>query len=653
LREPRLRERGEIVRRGPLAAWTRLAAVAACSALLACGISDDDASKPRPAAAAPSPTIERYTDLLRLGIHYQTVLSGARVGNEVWDLGGQYRPVLAQGVGRVELGPVPPGDDCRLVVGVARQGGDERMPLRARIALHDASDPDRTIFETELGAPPPGAWIDRVEPLRGAPGQEFRILLEAGPAEGGGARVGWSAPHVICRVARTPLTPLAHPHVLLISLDTLRPDHLGLYGYGRDTSPVLDALAGESRVFDRVFAPASWTLPSHASLFTGVLPAVHGAGHASPYAPLPADGPATIAEQLRDAGYTTIAFTAGGLMSRKNGLDRGFQWWTEQTRANLAATLPGFFDAIGTAPQKPLFLMLHTYDIHGPYGYVPGGDAIVVPPRKGTAAPAPTPPCGGAECGDAEWKRVRAIGYHEYQRFDRFSGVGDAIEAYDRGIRFVDGQLGVLFDRLRDVGIFDSMLIVVTSDHGESLYERGAYFGHSYTLYDEELRVPLIVRLPDRTAARSDALVELTDVAASILDVAGLPHPPAMEGRSLFARDATAERRVVSGEAAHTGQRFARSAGAKWITAWAPGVVSLVPAQLRERIDSDEQVFDVARDPGERHDLAVAGAPEPADTVALQAIVEAAPVPGTDNQKPAPALDAERERQLRELGYLR
>ena len=140
-------------------------------------------------------------------------------------------------------------------------------------------------------------------------------------------------------------------------------------------------------------------------------PRRHGAGHASVYTPLAQDGPATIAELLRDSGYWTIGFTAGGLMGRSNGLDRGFQWWTERIRANLHATLPGFFDAIGTAPTMPLFLLLHSYDIHGPYAYLPNAEEIHVGPRTGASQQATDTACEGPECRDrdAEWKRIRAI----------------------------------------------------------------------------------------------------------------------------------------------------------------------------------------------------------------------------------------------------
>jgi arylsulfatase A-like enzyme len=308
------------------------------------------------------------------------------------------------------------------------------------------------------------------------------------------------------------------------------------------------------------------------------------------------------------------------------------------------------------APTKPLFLLLHTYDIHGPYAYLPGAGEIRVGPRAGVE-PRPAParcPVSGACDEAAEWQRIRSVPYHAYQRFERFGGLAEARDAYDVGIRFVDTQLGVLLARLRDVGILDRSMLVITSDHGESLFDRSLYLGHSYTLYDEEVHVPLVVRLPDGRRGRSDALVDLADVAAWMLDAAGVPPPEGVEGRSPLARESGAApaRESVHGESSHTGRRYVRSLGWKFISAAAPGVKSLLPAALRDRFSAGEELYDYADDPRERRNRA-AMAPLPDEAVALRAAGEAKPVPGLRNEEPAPVLDATQEQQLRELGYLR
>jgi len=576
---------------------------------------------------------------------------------EVWDLDQHYRSVLAQSGGRTVLGPVPPGEQCRVVFGVAAKAHRGAGPVRFRMSARGPDALERLLFETAIeGASE--TWVDRREAIPDFASQEFSIVLEVSGDADVAVRGAWSAPHVICQTPRTPLVDLPHPHVILISLDTLRADHLGTYGYARDTSPVLDAFASEAMVFEEAFAPANWTLPSHASLFTGVSPAKHGAGHASVYTPLAQDGPPTIAELLRDSGYWTIGFTAGGLMGRSNGLDRGFQWWTERTRANLHTTLPGFFDAIGTAPTKPLFLLLHTYDIHGPYAYLPNAAEIRVGPRAGASQQAADTACEGSACRDrdAEWKRIRAIKHEEYQRLDRFEGLGQAVDAYDRGIRFVDSQLGALFDRLRETGIYDRSIIVITSDHGESLYDHSLYLGHSYSLYDEEIHVPLLVRLPGGSPGRSDQLVQLMDVLPLILEAAGVPVPPLIEGQNPLAQVAGARSRTqVFGEASQTGARFARASDWKYIAPSLPAgdPRNKLPRGLEDRFAFGEQRFDLVRDPHEQHALAIGTASSTAPVETLRAAALAHPQPSMRNEEPAPVVDPVQQEQLRALGYVR
>jgi arylsulfatase A-like enzyme len=338
------------------------------------------------------------------------------------------------------------------------------------------------------------------------------------------------------------------------------------------------------------------------------------------------------------------------MMSRRNGLDRGYQWWTERTRANLASTLPGVFDAIGVGPAKPLFLTLHTYDIHGPYAYLPGVRDLRVGARAGSAE-RPRARCWASSACDSasEWERVRSNPYHDYQRFERFEGLPDAVDAYDVGIRFVDIQLGRLFARLRDVGILDNSMVIITSDHGESLYERALYLGHSYTLHDEEVRVPLVVRLPDGARGRSDALVTLADVAASMLEQAGVPLPEGMEGRNPLRG---ASRTSVAGESVHTGRTYLRADGWKLISPVAPGIKSLLPSPLADRFDAGGQLYSHRDDPFEQHNR-MATAPTDPGVAALLAELDGLPVPGRQNGGSAPALDAQQQQQLRELGYLR
>jgi arylsulfatase A-like enzyme len=557
-----------------------------------------------------------------------------------WSLAGDHRPVLFQHPpSRVALGAPPDGADCRLrfALGINEPAWSRSDGVVFRIRL-DAASGGSPVFEElldpRLAAP---RWQEREVALPGpAPGAELVFETDPGPA---GSRdhdhAGWASPHVVCRArARGGPRRAPAPDVILVSIDTLRADHLGVYGYAGSTSPHLDAFARESLVYENAFSPSPWTLPAHASLFTGLYPDEHRAGHDAPFVALGPEPP-TLAEKLREAGYRTVGFSAGGVMSARYGLARGFDRWHEWTRASLRSVLPAVFAELGAEPERPLFLFLHTYDVHGPY-----------------AAWEERGPAPGAAAPDPEWQRVRRIGYHDYLGLDRFRGLADVVAAYDAGIAHTDAQLGRLFARLREVGSYDASLIVVTSDHGESLYERELYIGHSFSLHDEEIRVPLLVRLPgSRRTGRVPGLVSLVDVMPLVLGVAGGGPEGAAEA-SLRPGALTPDRSSVRGEATHTGARYLRTQDRKWITQPHPrgSPASRVPAGLADRFGWDGRAFDLVRDPAERRST---GSPEESGEAASEPLrpwLAAGDPPGL-GQDPAPA-DAEQMERLRALGYV-
>jgi arylsulfatase A-like enzyme len=330
-------------------------------------------------------------------------------------------------------------------------------------------------------------------------------------------------------------------------------------------------------------------------------------------------------------------------MSRRSGLDRGFQVWTERPRANLESMLPSIFAALDRDHAEPLFLLVHTYDVHGPYAELPG-----VEPVPGSVEPTAS---GRAT---EEWERIRSISIHDYQKLERFAGVDDVIDAYDAGIRWVDARLGRLFDRLKEIGIYQDALVIVTSDHGESLYDRKLYLGHSYTLYDPEVRVPLIVRLPEATRrGRVEELVGLEDLVPLILQVVGTGSPSGLAGTDPLARidGRTPQREGVTGEASHTGARYARSVGLKLIGAARPvgDPASRLPGRLQDRFEAAEQLFDLGVDPTEGRNLADTGLQE-SEAKSLRAWIEERPRPGGELSEVD--LEPEEADQLRALGYL-
>ena len=303
--------------------------------------------------------------------------------------------------------------------------------------------------------------------------------------------------------------PAARPNVLLISIDTLRADRLGAYGARAIETPALDALAQGGIRFENAFTPVPLTLPAHWTLHTGVEPWHHGVVDNGMSARTP---PATLAERLSAIGYDSAAFVAAFVLHRSFGLDRGFDHYDDGPATDAAldqvvhATAPAD-ERVGRAlrwlqdgrqrPARPFFLWLHLFDPHAPY----------------------QPP-----------KDFRA----------RYAG-----RPYDGEVAFVDSQIARLMAGLERLGVAESTLIVLTSDHGESLGEHGEQT-HGVLLYEATLRVPLIVRLPAGQNAgevRTEAAT-LADVVPTLLACVGLPSGPEIDGRDLFGKKTGDVRRL-------------------------------------------------------------------------------------------------------------
>jgi arylsulfatase A-like enzyme len=320
--------------------------------------------------------------------------------------------------------------------------------------------------------------------------------------------------------------PEEAPTVILISIDTLRPDRLGCYGAVKPTSPNLDRFREQAVLFTCAIAQAPSTLPSHATMLTSLLPEHHGAFF-SRRSPLPGDLP-TVATVLAAAGYRTAAFTGGGQIAPEFGLDRGFQvYGVNEGGDDFSAAVRAGLEWLEREPERPAFLFLHTYQVHHPYT----PDAELLPMFDDDyAGPLPD------EISKDLLKRINrgevVIDERDLQHI---------LAAYDTEIRSVDEAFGELMNGLDKLGLAANALVVFTSDHGEEFGEHGAVGWHSHTLYDELLRVPLLIRFPDGFAAGAtvDDQVRLLDVAPTITSAAGLDAPPSFEGFDL--------RRVIDG----------------------------------------------------------------------------------------------------------
>ncbi|MEL7058537.1 MAG: sulfatase [Acidobacteriota bacterium] len=302
------------------------------------------------------------------------------------------------------------------------------------------------------------------------------------------------------------------PNVLLVVVDTLRADHLTTYGYARDTSPRVQSLiADQGVVVETAYAQAPWTLPSMASLLTGLPPDdlldVEGRPWGVPSAAR------TLAERFVDAGWATAGFVANPTMHAGNGFAQGFEVFESAPYDLASMALPAdrvqaqALDWLETAPAEPFFLYVHYLDPHDPYdnAEIPDGRSPFFPDYDG--------PISG---GDAH-----GLYLGELELSDPERDVEHLRALYDSEIRYVDRFVGELIDALGPR--LDNTLIVFTSDHGEEFYENGS-FKHGETLYDELIHVPLIFRWDGELPAgrRVEGTARLLDIVPTLIEAAGL-----------------------------------------------------------------------------------------------------------------------------------
>jgi arylsulfatase A-like enzyme len=315
------------------------------------------------------------------------------------------------------------------------------------------------------------------------------------------------------------------PNVVLVVIDTLRPDHLNHYGYDRLTAPAFDGLAAKATRFDEAFSPSSWTLPSAASLHTGLLPSRHGVTRSG--GGLNAEV-VTLAEALHAAGWYTIGHTFNGYVSRATGFAQGFDLFddflgTWKTYPDASVMVDRVGTWLGEHPQRPFLLYLHVMNTHGPYRV----------PSPAKAALLGRPPSrtfhyyGPLMTDIVRGRRLAARAEVSPAYLESLT------EQYDTAIRYTTDQLGRVFAMLQAAGLYDPSLIVVTADHGEELFDHGG-FSHGYSLHRELVHVPLYVKLPGQhRGAATRARVSLVDIFPTVLDVLGLPPPTVTDGRSL------------------------------------------------------------------------------------------------------------------------
>jgi arylsulfatase len=328
----------------------------------------------------------------------------------------------------------------------------------------------------------------------------------------------------------------ARPDVVLISLDTLRPDHLSIYGYPRETDPALARLAGEAVVFEQAYSQSSKTAPSHMTLMTGLLPEVHGVANVDlrrERVRVSEDVP-TLAEILHEAGYHTVGVHGGGNVSADYGFDRGFDAYVEERE--LGPWLRAARERVArhdAEDRRPLFLFLHTYQIHAPYLPPPEhARRFVDPAYSGRIASSVEALTAAAGHRPKRWSHTFWDLVDESSEAD----VRHLVDLYDAGIHFTDEGLGGFLDGLRARPRWSHTLLIVLSDHGEAFGDHGR-FQHK-TLHQEILQVPLLIRFPAgdplHGARRVPDVVRLMDVPVTVLDRLAIAPPGFVQGRSLL-----------------------------------------------------------------------------------------------------------------------
>jgi arylsulfatase A-like enzyme len=317
-------------------------------------------------------------------------------------------------------------------------------------------------------------------------------------------------------------------NVLLVTIDTLRADHLGAYGYARPTSPRIDALARSGVLFEKAYTFWPKTRGSMAIMLTGRRPSRNGYGKSHP---LLLDFNPTLASVLKDAGYVTAAVVDNPNLAALNGYAKGFdsyrETWEEKELASEADRARAITDA-GIAflraarPDRPFFLWLHYVNPHAPYTPPPPFDTAFLDGRASRGPALPLVP--GLHGGIPKRLAVRGqdrLGYYVAQ--------------YDGEIAAVDQEVGRVVDALGSSAAQGKTVMVLTSDHGESLGEHGYYFDHGEDLFEPSLAVPLVVTLPGAEAGRrSPAFASTLDVVPTVLDAVKVSYPPDLAGTSLL-----------------------------------------------------------------------------------------------------------------------
>jgi len=527
----------------------------------------------------------------------------------------------------------------RFALGLSPAPGRSEAAVRFQVLIDG-----KVAFEKVLGHGKDGLpvdWHDAAVDLTPYRRRRVRLTLSTSPANEdlpGPVAAGFATPRIVTEEALPRLEEASgRPNVLVVLVDTLRADHLSCYGYSRPTSPCLDALARESALYERVISQAPWTWPATASIFTSLYPNAHGVVSADRC--YLRESIVTLAELFQDAGYTTWGISANSLICRAQNFHQGFEIFHELFHEPADRITDEFLGWLPEASNRVFFAYLHYLDPHHPYD----------PPEAARRAIAPE--LFGPDATETLRRIETGKGGRAIQALERDKE--HVIALYDGEIRHWDTQFGRIVEALRSRGLLDKTVIVVTSDHGEELWEHG-HLGHAKTLYQEVLHVPLVLHARGMVRpGRIASLAETTDILPTLCALAAVDGPPGISGRVLPGVKDASSPPARDRAFASTSLAWRGAAGRRLIDQEAilTGSMKLIRSQVDEGSDDRRyELFDLAEDPGEHSELSAA---ERGELLGMRTELERwiAEHP-LDRTVPRTLLSEALRGRLRALGYL-